>query len=178
MAAKQRRPFWSTIPGLLTGLAGVLTAVVTLWGLAVSQGWIGDGGGDASQPGSDTAVTRISVDPGSLTFRKVPVKDAVETVTVLNDGTEAITVETDITGDDAGTFSTNASDCTRAALPPGRSCEVEVTFDAGPGQYSARLVVTADGGDGAREVPMTATSLVVHFRSPRVNPDGLRLSMR
>ncbi len=35
--------FWSSIPGVLTGLAGVLTAAVTLFTVALSQGWIGDG---------------------------------------------------------------------------------------------------------------------------------------
>jgi hypothetical protein len=42
--AKGDRAFWSSLPGVLTGLAGILTAGFGLVGLSVSQGWIGDGG--------------------------------------------------------------------------------------------------------------------------------------
>lgn len=159
MATKTKRSFWSTIPGFLTGLAGVLTAVVTLLGLAVNQGWIGDGGGADGGAGS-AGVPRITVEPERLTFRKVSLQAVVETVTVLNDGTEPVSLESEITGDDAGTFSAEDAECAKAPLPPGRSCPVEVTFDAGTGQYSATLVITADGGDGAEEVPLEATAVV------------------
>ncbi|MGI9119496.1 MAG: hypothetical protein ACR2G7_05145 [Acidimicrobiales bacterium] len=159
MATKTKRSFWSTIPGLLTGLAGVLTAVVTLLGLAVNQGWIGDGGGGDGGTAS-AGAPRITVEPEGLTFRKVAVKAAAQTVTVLNDGAEPVTLESDITGDDAETFTADDAGCTKAPLPPGRTCAVEVTFDAGIGQYSATLVVTANGGDGAQEVPLEATSVL------------------
>ncbi len=39
--AKQGKSFWTTIPGVLTGLAGLITAVGTLLGILYSQGVIG-----------------------------------------------------------------------------------------------------------------------------------------
>lgn len=131
---------------------------MALLGLALSQGWIGDGGGDDESVNSGDDVVRISVEPPTLEFTKIPGQEAVKTVTVTNEGTGPITLATDIRGDDAGSFTPNDEDCTRSEIPPNRSCEVSVTFDAGAGRDQARLVVSVADTDEAQEVELVGTS--------------------
>ena len=152
--AQGERAFWSSLPGVLTGLAGILTAAVALLGLALSQGWIGDGGDEDSSVDAGGEVVRISVEPEKLEFRGIPLPGSGEkAVEVLNDGTAPVTLTTEITGDDAGRFSSDGSDCTTSPLPPGRTCEVTVALDES-GAASATLVVSANDGDLAQEVEL------------------------
>lgn len=152
--AKDERAFWSSLPGILTGLAGILTATVALLGLALSQGWIGDGGGEDSSVDAGGEVVRISVEPEKLEFGGIPLTGAGEkAVEVVNDGTAPVTLEIEITGDVAGQFTTDGTDCTTSPLPPGRTCEVTVSRDES-GAASATLVISANGGELAREVEL------------------------
>jgi hypothetical protein len=50
--------FWTTLPGILTGLAGLLTAIIAVVGLWRSLGW---GGGTPSAPGGGPSTFSISV---------------------------------------------------------------------------------------------------------------------
>ena len=152
--AKGERAFWSSLPGILTGLAGILTATVALLGLALSQGWIGNGGGDDSSVDAGGEVVRISVEPETLEFRGIPLPGEDEkAVEVVNDGTAPVTLEIEITGDDAGQFTSDGTDCTTSPLPPGRTCQVTVSLDES-GAASATLVISANGGELAREVEL------------------------
>lgn len=57
MAVKERS-FWSTTTGFVTGLAGVLTAVVGLVTVAAQVGWLGsDDGGEGTPAGNPTQST-------------------------------------------------------------------------------------------------------------------------
>lgn len=155
MAAKQRS-FWSSLPGLLTGLAGVLTGVVGLLGLAFSQGWIGDRTAEESGSGGGEDVVRISVEPETLGLNQVQPGNSVA---VTNEGTGPITVSTEIEGQDAGRFSADDSDC-GGELLPGRSCSMMVSLDAelGDVSYRATLVVSANDGEQSEEVALEGRS--------------------
>ena len=183
MAVKERS-FWSTTSGVVTGVAGTLTGIVGIVTLAAQMGWIGgsDGGDDPAnvQPGG-SAVTSVapganrgattgaqnqgatapvfSVDPTSLSFDSLGSRKS--TVTVVNQGTVAMTVQTPrIEGSNAAQFGATAPTCTRADLAPGRSCEVEVTFSpTRSGTYKATLVVQVTGAR-AQEVPLSGQSLL------------------
>ncbi len=146
VAAKERS-FWSSLPGLLTGLAGVLTGVVALLGLALNQGWIGDGPAQDDAPPGGEEVVRISVEPESLKLSEVPTQSA-KSVTVTNDGTGPVSLSTEIDGRDPEEFS--ADDDCGGELPPRQSCKVTVRLSAGPGLHSATLVVSADGEQSGR----------------------------
>jgi hypothetical protein len=157
--AKGERAFWSSLPGVLTGLAGTLTAGVALLGLALSQGWIGDGGsGTADDSDAGAGVVRISVDPDPLELTELPSQEAMETVTVTNDGTEPVTVTTEITGNDEASFEADDGDCTRSAIPPGGRCDVDVTLEAGPGTYQATLVVSVNDDEQVQKVELRGRS--------------------
>lgn len=152
----KERSFWSSIPGVFTGLAGLLTAVAALLGLAVSQGWIGDGPTEEAPGGGEGEVVRISVEPEELSLAE-PGRTA-GTVTVTNEGNQPVSVNTELTGDDAAAFSVAAGDCTRSEIAEGRTCTLEVTLDATTGRHQARLVVAAGGGEDNGEVALTGTS--------------------
>lgn len=160
----KERSFWSSIPGLLTGLAGVLTGVVGLLGLALSQGWLGDGPAEESGGGqvaeeTGAPVVRISVDPGELRFTKVPGVDAAKSVTVTNDGNVSVAVTATTSGEDEASFTADARDCTRSEIPPDEDCTIEVLFEGGPSpSYRARLVVSANGNQDVQYVELTAAS--------------------
>ncbi len=156
----KERSFWSSIPGVLTGLAGILTAVVGLLGLALSQGWIGDGTAEEEGDGGggDTEVVRISADPERIDFRN-PVGGETTSVAVTNQGTQPVTVSTGREGDGAEAFTIDDGDCTRSQIPSGGECKVEVMFDAGPGQHEATLVISANDDEQVQEVPLSGTSV-------------------
>ena len=159
--------FWSSIPGFLTGLAGVLTAVVTLVTLAYSQGWIGDGPAEdatsagAGGGGATASAPEVGVDPESVRFRPTVLGAVTETVTVRNEGDQAFTVDpAEVSGADAGSFAVDDDDCAGEALPSGRSCTMRVTFDPGGiGDAEATLVVSVNGGQRSAEVALDAAGL-------------------
>ncbi len=158
----EKGSFWSSLPGVLTGIAGLATAVVALVSLAVSQGWIGEGGGDGADPAGGDAPIRLEVEPSAIEFQPVPTARE-QTVRVINDGTGPFQVdEPEITGPDADQFEVDGSDCTRGSLPAGQSCEVVVVFDAPstPGRSSARLLVSANDQAQSVEVPIEATAVL------------------
>lgn len=149
--AKGERAFWSSLPGVLTGLAGILTAGVALLGLALSQGWIDDGD-TGSGGGVDPRVARLDVVPRTLEFLQGPVGTAMKTVTVTNAGNQSVMVDTEVTGEGEASFEANDGDCTRTEIPSGGTCKVEITFDGAFGPEQATLVISAGEGDGVREV--------------------------
>lgn len=159
----KERSFWSSIPGVLTGLAGLFTGVVGLLGLALGQGWLGDGPAEEVQGGSadeTDEVVRISTEPDEVNLTKLPTRRAEETVTVSNDGTQSVTLSTDVDGENEAAFDADDGDCTRSEIPPQESCDVSVSFDAGlrPSPYQARLLVSANGGQDLQEVRLEGRS--------------------
>lgn len=67
----ERGSFWSTMPGFVTGAAGLLTALVGLLGLSVQLGWIGGGTGGSDAGGGNATTTSSSTVPGSSTTRAI-----------------------------------------------------------------------------------------------------------
>lgn len=166
--SQPRRSFFRTIPGFLTGLAGVVSAGVGAVGLAVQQGWIGDGdkpststtvvggqGGSGSRTGREGS---FSVSPTSVSFQPVGSREAA--VTVRNTGDVALDLEEpEVTGSDAAQFEADSGTCT-GTLGPGRSCQLEVTFRPKTGRSEALLVVSARGAPKATEVSLQGAALL------------------
>jgi len=170
--SQNKRSFWSSIPGLITGIAGLLTAVAGIGTLAVQQGIIGGngsnspattaapGGAGATATTTTTEEGAFTVSPTLLTFKT---GEREKTLTVKNPTrTARITVtRPQFTGADASVFEADAG-CTNVRLEPGRSCTVKVLF-APSGllkSYKANLVLEANGGSGATEVPIEASTLL------------------
>jgi hypothetical protein len=179
-----KRSFWSSIPGLITGLAGLLTGVVGLITLLVQQGVIGNSGSKTSSDGSTTTVTTavtggtsgtivgggptatasgsFTLSPRSLDFPPADPKE--KSVTVKNTGSAVLTgFQTSLSGPDKGLFSVVLGDCSHS-LVANLSCTMTVTFTPKPGaalqKYAATLQVTATGATRGDEVALTASTLL------------------
>ncbi len=169
-----KRAFWSSIPGLLTGTAGVVTAIVGLTTVLIQLDVIGDKGSDDSpsttvagetvpEPGA-TTVPRTGTGATAPTFTVTPesVEFALLTreadVTVRNTGSTPLRVTTQVVGADPGQFSADARDCTSAAVAT--SCVVKLRYaPSGAGEHVARLQVSAQGAAAPKEVRLTGGGL-------------------
>lgn len=166
-----RRSFWSSIPGLITGLAGLLTGVVGLGTLAVQQGIIGGkdsaattttavGATPAGGPTTTAAeAASFSVDVSRIQFqagdrqKKVKVTNPTRTATVTM---QAPTFQ----GSEPSVFSAD-NGCTKKQLGPKEDCTVTITF-APAGllkAYTATLVLAASEVTAATEVPIQTAVL-------------------
>ena len=181
MSDSSKRGFFSTLPGLLTGVAGVLSAGAAVAGLAVQQGWVGGGsdtsksdtaaetgqrpgsaGSDGTSGGASSSASRAAgsfeVSPGNVEFDPIGAQEA--TVKVRNTGDVSLSVKPPtVTGEDADQFRATNRSCT-GSLAPGRTCELEVTFEPKAGKYNAVLVVAANGAPNEAEVPLEGSALL------------------
>lgn len=156
-----KKSFWSTVPGLVTGLVGLLTTLVALGTLLVTLGVIGDkssttvttlapggtpgattgggGSGGATPTTAGTALFDASPRNVSLTAAS---KSA--TVTVTNRGTAKLTMETPaIDGPQKDQFQVVATACTKTDIPVGDTCSMTVTFKGGL-EATATMTLSAD----------------------------------
>lgn len=177
--SESKKSFWSSIPGLVTGLAGLLTGIVGLVTVLIQLDVIG-GGGDSATPAAGVTTTvapgttgntgngagvsttisgKLTANPVSL---KLATAEREKSVTVTNDSTGTLTVQRpEYTGQDKSAFSTD-SGCTNVALQPGRSCTLKVQLaPTGPLKtYKATLVLEARELPRATEVPVEASTLL------------------
>jgi hypothetical protein len=177
-----KRSFWSSVPGLVTGLAGLLTGIVGLVTVLIQLNVIGGGSSDktaVTEPTPSAGVTTTAptgvgstattelgtfvLSPKPLNFG--PADPKVKTVTVKNTSDRvAITLKPPlVTGDNAAQFSAVFDTCGSAPLAPNLSCTLKVTFTpSGPlGNYKATLQVKpATGAVAGDEVTLTASTLL------------------
>jgi hypothetical protein len=179
--SENRKSFWSSIPGLVTGLAGLLTGVVGLVTVLIQLdviggkddatpsavvtttvapgGTAGTTGGTAGAGAPTTISGRLAAEPTSL---KLATGEREKTVTVRNLTNASLTVlKPEYTGADKSAFSTD-SGCTNIVLPAGRSCTLKVTLSpTGPLKtYKANLVLEAKELPQVTEVPVEASTLL------------------
>ena len=173
------RAFFSTIPGIISALAGLVTVIVGVLAISAQLGGDGDdnNGGNGSSSGTTVstlaggrggttgaggggsattaAPARLSVAPTTITFKFLETKKVVK---VTNDGTGPVSLETpQMAGPDRARF--NAVGCS-GSLAAGRSCDIEITFaPTRQGHYTAQLEVTPAGGTAIR-VPVEGDHLL------------------
>ena len=185
--SEHRGSFWSTVPGLITGLAGVLTAIVGLITVLIQLGVLGGGGGSGKTVATGGATTTVAgsaatqgsgsggvagggsttTEPGRLTVNPTALKlqptEREKRVTVKNPtSTATVTVlSPQITGTDKAVFQADAG-CTNVTLHPGGTCTLKVLFaPSGPlKSYTASLVVKGNNGTPDTEVPIQATTIL------------------
>lgn len=171
------KSFWSTMPGLITGIAGILTALVGLATILIQIGVIGGDGdsGPGNEPG-ETVTTDADGRPsggsggsgtattaGRPTFTVAPTSlrlsgsEKSDTVTVTNTGSAAFSVSTAVTGAGDDQFEVSKGSC--GSEVPGRgSCTMTVSFKGGL-EATAKLVVTVRGAASPQEVSLRGTLL-------------------
>jgi len=177
-----RRSFWSSVPGFVTGAAGLVTAIVGLLTISVQAGWLGDGNGGttstSTRPGTATTSpggtvttgTGASGAAGAGSFEVTPrtlelgaVGGSTGVVTVENTGATPLNLmSVEVEGARADAFEVDASQCTAVTLRPGRTCDLRVKTVTGAlgGRSEATLVVAAEGGAPVREVDLVASGLL------------------
>jgi hypothetical protein len=115
----------------------------------------------AALQGEGQAVAALSIDPTMADFGQTPigVTSAASSFTVTNTGQAASgTVAVSLGGTNASYFTIQSSTCT-AALAPGDSCTVTVTFDSFyTGTDTASLTATATPG-GSASASLTAQAI-------------------
>jgi hypothetical protein len=157
--------FFSTIPGVITGLAGVLTAVVGLGTLLIQLGVVGGSGGSSPKPGSTvtTAPGSSGASGGSGTtsalagFRISPTSvelsanEKTAPVTVENTGNTVLSFQQPVLAGTGKDQFTVTSRCNQ--LQPDDNCTVTITFK-GLLDASATLTISARGGASPKDVPV------------------------
>lgn len=154
----EKKSFWSTIPGVIAGIATILTAGVALISLIASNG--DDPQPQATETASPSATSaagsfggsgsggnapRAVIAPKSIDFGDLGSgRTASQTVTVTNSGSEYLVVEDAAVDSPAGAFSMDAEDCLaeQTGIAPDDECEIEVTFTPGSaGSFAGFLVI-------------------------------------
>ena len=179
--SENKKSFWSSIPGLVTGLAGLLTGVVGLVTVLIqldviggddsdtpnaavttTVAGVGNAGTTAGAGGGGSATTisgRLAAEPTSLKFQPT---ERDKTLTVKNATNATVTVlKPEYNGPDKSAFSTD-SGCTNVSLRVGASCTVKVTLSpSGPLKtYKASLVLEAKEISQVTEVPVEASTIL------------------
>ncbi|MDQ6910680.1 MAG: hypothetical protein M3Z84_07870 [Actinomycetota bacterium] len=156
----EKRSFWSSAPGIITGVAGLLSAMAALVGLLVTFGVIGGkdsntkatSGGTAAQApnqpngstGTTTAVTpTFSVSPKDVKLNLVAREGKV---TVSNTGESPLSVRSPVvSGSGAAQFAVKDLSCTGTEIGLGDTCQMAVTFTPGTTESDAKLTITVKG---------------------------------
>ena len=176
--SENKRSFFSTIPGLVTGLAGLLTGIVGLVTVLMQLNVIGGdesngstavntgtsasapaGGGAGGTPTTEAGTFTAS--PSTLNFGPADPKEKVVKVTNTSDSARLTVQMPTLTGKDADRFTASPGDCS-GQLAPNLSCNVRVTFaPSGPlRSYEATLQIQATGAPRAAEVKVTASTVL------------------
>jgi hypothetical protein len=105
--------------------------------------------------------SRVSLDPGSLTFPPTVAGGGSErqTVVLTNDRAADLSVSNvALAGADAGSFATSEDTCSGATVAPGGTCHVRVRFrPVRVGDHGARLEFTDDAVGGVQSAPLSGT---------------------
>jgi hypothetical protein len=185
-----KRSFWSTVPGVVTGAASVLTAIVGLLTVAISLGWIGSNGDDSKPAANGGAPTTSSVNSTSSTaFGATTTTVFGRTSTTLGTAiTPLQATPSDLTFDSLGArdqtvtvrngsaasvalrkpsvSGVDASQFTATDLTCGtridanRTCEVRVTYLATKTGTASAKLVVQPDGPPALEVPLKGSRLI------------------
>lgn len=178
----EKRSFWSTIPGLVTGLAGLLTGIVGLITVLIQLGVLGGKSDSGSTPpakngtvttapatagpsatsgasGTLAAAGSFTV-PSTLDFPAGVKEKTLAVKNTSSSGTITVRPPT-VTGSDAARFTVALGDCSQP-LAANLSCTMTVTFSPNGAlrTYSAALELTATGAERGSEVALTATTLL------------------
>ena len=179
-----KKNFWQTAPGVITGLATILTAALGLIPILTS-------GDDSPQPQSTQSASptptssptsssssggsgnsnsgnvapKAVVAPKSLDFGEIGSgKTAKQTVTVANSGNEYLVVDGASIDGRNDVFSVEAQECLgdKTGIAPDDECEVTVSFNpTSPGAFAGFLEIEHSGKDSPIRVALNGEGLLL-----------------
>jgi hypothetical protein len=178
----EKKNFWQTAPGVITGLATILTAALGLIPILT-------GGDDSPQPQSTQSASptptasssptssfsgnsssgnvapKAVVAPKSLDFGEIGSgKTARQTVTVANSGNEYLVVDGATIEGRTDAFSVEAQECLgeETGIAPDDECEVTVSFNpTSPGAFAGFLEIEHSGKDSPTRVSLNGDGLLL-----------------
>jgi hypothetical protein len=184
----EKKNFWSTVPGVVTGLATILTATLGIVSLVRGNGneaaspqptesaspttsstngsSSGTGGrSSGGGGGSGTAAPRAVVAPKSLNFGQLGSGRSRElTVTVANSGDEYLVVDgVEISGRN-DVFAAEGRECLqqRTGVAPDDDCEITVTFTpTAPGAFAGFLEIEHSANDSPARVALNGDGVLL-----------------
>lgn len=178
----QKKNFWSTIPGFITGTATVISAVL---GLLAVFGLGGDGQskarpsptvtasesptgsqGQTSQrsAGGGESVARVRLSPLNLDFGRQNVGSASpeQKVTLTNTGTQEVVINgVEIGGADPDLFQIVSNNCSDVVQPE-YDCTMSLKFTPqAAGDFRATLLIDHEADEGPSDVTLQGTGSVL-----------------
>lgn len=175
----EKRSFWATIPGAITGVATVITAVLGVRSIAVNSGSPKQPAGPSpslsasemspspgpASGGSGGGVSAAVVTPGSLEFgdQQIGSQSAPLRVAVVSAGDGPLKIESvDILGG-AGAFTVSENTCQAGdSLAPRAKCEIALRFTpASAGSVAAVLNIAHSAPDSPSKVPVNGSGVLL-----------------
>lgn len=175
----EKKNFWQTVPGVITGLAAILTAIVGLIPILTSgnndnpqpdQSASPTPGSSSANAGSSSsnstgAAPRAVVAPRSLDFGRLGSgRTAQETVTVANSGGEYLVIDSATIEGRSDTFSVEAQECLdeTTGIAPGDECEITVSFaPTSPGASAGVLEIEHSGPDSPSRLALNGEGVLL-----------------
>lgn len=179
-----KKNFWQTAPGVITGLATILTAALGLIPIVTggddnpqpqptqsasptptsspTSGGSSSGSGNAN---SGNVAPKAVVAPKSLDFGDIGSgKTSNLTVTVANSGNEYLVVDGASIEGRNDVFSVQAQECLgeETGIAPDDECEVTVSFNpTSPGAFAGFLEIEHSGKDSPSRVALNGEGLLL-----------------
>jgi hypothetical protein len=157
-APQKRGSFWTSLPGILAGIGGVITAVGAILGLlAANHMW-------PFVPQPEPAQPRLGMVASQLSYKFDPVQQGKASdsyaITVTNPRTDPVSLTVALAGDNANSFDIKQETCSVGPVTPKGTCVVELVFSPqAQGPLVARVVVSPSDGDGAAQIALSGNGL-------------------
>ena len=169
---KKRGSFWTSLPGIISGVAGVIAAVGTVLAILAGNGlW-------PFRPATPGPPAALTATPSNHTFDPVQKGNDSDSFafTVTNPRTDAVPLNVSVAGDGASSFEIKQETCSVAPLSPKGTCDLQLIFSPQvEGPLYAKLVVAPLDGGGAAQISLSGTGLPPGLLS--FNPATVRLAI-
>lgn len=145
MATPERRgSFWTTLPGVLTGVAAIVTAVGTLVAALVAAGII-------RPPGTEAGRLQVTASVQGFGTVQVGQGSPASVVTISNLGKGAATVTAELGGSNPGDFKITDNACAGASLGASTTCQLQLAFS--PRSQGDKVATLGFGAGNAPNPP-------------------------
>lgn len=144
VATRRRQgSFWSSLPGVLTAIAAIVTATAGLLGTLVALGVI--------HSSSDSARLQVRATLQAFGTVQVGQGSPASIVTISNSGKGASTVRATLGGTNPDDFKVTDNTCVDASLTSNTSCQLEVAFN--PKSEGDKVATLGFNSDNAPSPP-------------------------
>ncbi|MGH2772809.1 MAG: choice-of-anchor D domain-containing protein [Actinomycetota bacterium] len=166
----QKKSFWGSLPGFMTGLAGIITAALGVVGvLNANSGQPGDSPSAPSPSGSPSRQAGragASLSPTELSFGSEAVVASSDTLTLTltNTGEKKLNVEgADLGGSDASQFQIVEDECSKEqSVPAEGECRIDLRFaPSSVGNFRAKLTIRHNAGGSPSEAVLTGEGVLL-----------------